>query len=69
MVPRKENQPLRKERKIVQASREDIFPPLAGAKAPDPYVACGRKASPKSESNETKHRERFCGIGSVDKIP
>ena len=27
----------------MQASREDIFPPLAGAKAPDPYAACGRK--------------------------
>ena len=25
-----------------QASREDIFPPLAGAKAPDPNAACGR---------------------------
>ena len=30
-------------RKTVQASREDIFPPLAGAEAPDPYAACGRK--------------------------
>ena len=25
-----------------QASREDIFPPLAGAEAPDPDAACGR---------------------------
>ena len=57
MAPRKENQPLQKERKIVQASREDIFPPLAGANAPAPYAACGRKASPKSESNGTKRRE------------
>ena len=62
MAPQKENQPLHKERKIVQASREDIFPPLAGANAPAPYAACGRKASPKSESNGTKHGERFCGI-------
>ena len=30
-------------RKTVQASREDILPPLAGAKAPDPDAACGRK--------------------------
>ena len=29
----------------MQASREDIFPPLAGAKAPDPYAACGRKVA------------------------
>ena len=57
MAPRKENQPLHKERKIVQASREDIFPPLAGANAPDPYAACGRKASPKSGGNGMKHGE------------
>ena len=57
MAPRKENQPLHKERKIVQASREDIFPPLAGANAPDPYAACGRKASPKSGSDGMKRGE------------
>ena len=63
MVPRKENQPLHKERKIVQASREDIFPPPAGAKAPDPYAACGRKASPKSESNGMKRgKSGFVGF-------
>ena len=47
----------------MQASREDIFPPLAGAKAPDPDAACGREASPKSQGNGIKRgKTAFVGF-------
>ena len=41
----------------VQASQKCTFLLLAGAKAPDPDAACGRKAFPESESNATNRRE------------
>ena len=40
-----ENQALWRRRKSVQASRKCTFAPLAGAKAPDPYAAFGRKVA------------------------
>ena len=38
----------------MQASRKCTFAPLAGAKAPDPHAACGRKVSSKTERNGTR---------------
>ena len=35
----------------MQASRKCTFAPLAGTKAPDPYAAFGREASPQSQSD------------------